>query len=748
MTYQSDEYKKPDTSLGNVTGDLSLIYTFADEPSSGVSYNFGLPPISGGSIPDISFLTDKSAASFSSFISPQICDLKSPAASISPSSPSAHKEADLKASSPTPAESHFLRIAEASSFPAKSELVSDVLSPQIAGNNCPRSKTYRDNDNDSNKDKSQSLLETNFTCESNSHSSSRVVAGEISANLRSTAENEIEVRDAHGAALFFGRFGIYPHKIRYKDRTEVEFLYDENENAIQLKDRDGMIWTRQTWPDENGFARWTSGKGESSDLSLVVLPNGTWQVVSGFNCVQTCTTDGAFHLWRPFPDEFDLNRTLFAIFKLIDKNQDSTLSQEEIANAAGVDWKQRQASELVVHLNEHFEEILRTRRHAATREGYGITIEDILAFDLLCSNQQNQLKKPPEHLLNLVEQLFRQLDKDRKGALTVGTIGSAYNERSQLNGALRSIVEFLQLALTRNNRNINTKGAEQNGNLTLEDVTRLFGEAYRETVANKLRVGGWPKTIEWLDKENASKKLFAHPESPLSSIQIEALRQFSCTEADFSAALASLTALCPHMVQRMVRDNSDGTYSVTFPGACSQPLVVVRPNQEEIANFLSDSSFGIWPAVIMAAFEKYASQNIGAHQPLPRSNVEAADAKCALLDLLTGESGHWLLLDLVDERSLALTIRNAIRQRRNMVCARWTGALCKVGRHDISGSRLHGIVGYEQNTGTVVLFNAVSHDPPSKGSDTAGSIMRLSVSNFKKAFDGLYMEDWSSVGIQ
>lgn len=564
--------------------------------------------------------------------------------------------------------------------------------------------------------------------------------------------------DANGAIIEFGNNGIYPDKVRYKDGTSVEFGYDHNDNLHSLRDRDGTCWLRRTMPDHANFAKWsTESNDQSADMSLVVLPNGTWQCINSYGNIQTCTTDGKILLWKPFPDSFDLKRTLFIMFRTIDKNQDSTLSKTEVSEAARCDWKDRSAVQFTALLKEHYDSILTKRHNAMYRDDTGITIEDILKYDEDIDRQQRTLTDPPQHVLDLVRNVFCQLDKERNGAITAHQVRRCYNERSSRTKSERAVIEIMHAALSAAYAGETPSFDSDCNNVTFDDLCRHFKIEYRNRIGLRLKTGGWAIEELWEDKLASNRFVFADAEDLVSSVQLNALRQNVPVSQQFIATFAAVVIQCPHIVARMIRDNGNGRLTVTFPGDPSHPVEVPVPLATDLANFPNHAQLGTWPAIILRAFEKYSKEN-SLSDRLPLSEFEATELKLAPLDLMTGSQGHWHNLRSVSVHDMHIMLRDVLKQRRAVVCASWGGAQkpqrsplyprqekeprCKFGK-------LYTVAGYNPHQSVVSLFDPDENIRTHSGhgfSGSASAVYEMTTSvklaDFVDCFDAIYVEDW------
>jgi hypothetical protein len=59
----------------------------------------------------------------------------------------------------------------------------------------------------------------------------------------------------------------------------------------------------------------------------------------------------------------------------------------------------------------------------------------------------------------------------------------------------------------------------------------------------------------------------------------------------------------------MIKDNGNGTYTVTFPGDKAHPIKIAAPTEAEMGLNAEPSEYGIWPNVLEKAFGEYFVEN-------------------------------------------------------------------------------------------------------------------------------------------
>jgi hypothetical protein len=80
-------------------------------------------------------------------------------------------------------------------------------------------------------------------------------------------------------------------------------------------------------------------------------------------------------------------------------------------------------------------------------------------------------------------------------------------------------------------------------------------------------------------------------------------------DCKFQAKLASLAQADPSAIVKMIQDNHDGTYTVTFPGDKEHPQIVTEPSQFEIDTFSPGAAE--WAAIIGKAYRQRENEPLG-----------------------------------------------------------------------------------------------------------------------------------------
>ncbi len=137
------------------------------------------------------------------------------------------------------------------------------------------------------------------------------------------------------------------------------------------------------------------------------------------------------------------------------------------------------------------------------------------------------------------------------------------------------------------------------------DGTISFRELWRHIRDSKVRTAYLAKRIELVLHQIPNRSLDAHltlyAGMGVDAIKPGAVRQGIIGNCIFLAILSSLAALRPRLIMQTMADNKNGTFTVTFPGASNEPILIIPPTETELLLYAGASKFGTWPAVLEKA---------------------------------------------------------------------------------------------------------------------------------------------------
>jgi hypothetical protein len=239
--------------------------------------------------------------------------------------------------------------------------------------------------------------------------------------------------------------------------------------------------------------------------------------------------------------------------------------------------------------------------------------------------------------------------------------------------------------------------------------------------------------------------LFATKDNPLASITPDAIDQGTIGNCYFLAAVASVAKTNPESIRDMIKDNRDGTFTVTFPGAPDQPITVEAPSQAELGLYNHGSKHGIWASVVEKAYGKYCQSSILNRLPnwesgnTPAEGADGGGWLASSIELLTGKQTDTDIVVLASEADTARKLTEAFssNQPRAVTCGIAKGVMEVFGAEGKTGdgfptAHAYSIIGFDPagpDGGTVTVRN-----PWGGPEGSTDGTMQISLRQFRDNF--------------
>ncbi len=172
-------------------------------------------------------------------------------------------------------------------------------------------------------------------------------------------------------------------------------------------------------------------------------------------------------------------------------------------------------------------------------------------------------------------------------------------------------------------------------------------------------------------------KLYGTSKNHREAIKPEAVCQGLVGNCYYMAGIASLAELKPEDISKMLKQNKDGTFTVTFPD--KKPIIVKPPTACELMLYAGVTEHGIWPAVLDKAFGKYCKDNPEFRKNKDRGDI---DQECSEgggttegICILTGREGHPLVdIDIKDRDKVWSAMADSLKNRLPVIAGSGFGA--------------------------------------------------------------------------
>jgi Ca2+-binding EF-hand superfamily protein len=421
------------------------------------------------------------------------------------------------------------------------------------------------------------------------------------------------------------------------------------------------------------------------------------------------------------------------IFDRIDANGDGFLSDKELATAVQNDQFKGKDAQVLAGLYRGREGLRNLSDDEFGRETTGVTRADIKAFD-------EQDKKNTEFRRQTTEvsdwltkkDRFKFVDEDKDGFMSQKEIEAAL-KNDHISETDRTNLEFLKKNYAilvdsyddepgKDEKGITQKDVDYSSDKTINEVTAGMGSTYSA-------------------QTEGVRALYASKDNPLASITPDAIKQGMIGNCYFESAVASVAATQPELIQKIIRDNKDGTYTVTFPGDPGQPITVDAPTETEMGLFNRGGKDGVWANVLEKAYGKYCNENIG----FRKNNIWGGNTHAEGAD--GGESDHGKAMKLLTGRereSVQVKPEQAAEVRQKLIDAlsgdNKRPVIAAVFRDQkavssdgFPASHMYSVTAFDPggaDGGTVTIRN-----PWGSGDDSTSGTKKISFNQFMKNFN-------------
>jgi hypothetical protein len=178
--------------------------------------------------------------------------------------------------------------------------------------------------------------------------------------------------------------------------------------------------------------------------------------------------------------------------------------------------------------------------------------------------------------------------------------------------------------------------------LTVKDFDDLDNKAMKDDMG-QLVSGVWASCYmvsNYAQEAGTSYDLYASKD-PLKSITPDAVKQGSIGDCYYEAVVASLAKSNPALIRDSIKDNHDGTYTVTFPGAKDEPITVKAPTEAELGLYNHGSKNGVWAAVFEKAYGQYSINHSLFNSNTPQEGADGGGTSGPVIKLLTGSDSSF-----------------------------------------------------------------------------------------------------------
>ncbi len=422
------------------------------------------------------------------------------------------------------------------------------------------------------------------------------------------------------------------------------------------------------------------------------------------------------------------------LFSQLDEDSDGYLSEGELADAVKSEKYTGRDAQVVAALYEKQDDLEEVSNDELGDENDGITRADLKQFDIdrdVIQTEWQQIGRARVFMDK--DDNFKKIDTDSDEYLTKSEISKAL-ERTDLTANERTSLEFLRDNVDDLEEANNDEFGDENDGITKKDLEEYGNDTVREVNGSMYRTNDAQK--------HGSRDLYSNKDNPLESIKPDAIKQGMIGNCYFEAAVAALAAVDPVAIQKMIKDNGDGTYTVTFPGNTDDPITVAAPTEAEMGLFNHASPDGTWASVLEKAYGAYCNKHWYRRGPRNlfggNTDAEGGDGGAIrsghALGLLTGRDNDTDSFAFASEAEIAEKLNAALNgpHKRPVVAGIRNYVFSNKTEEGFPVAHEYSVIGFDPkgpDGGTVTIRN-----PWGNGQDTTRGTIKISVKQFEKNF--------------
>lgn len=297
----------------------------------------------------------------------------------------------------------------------------------------------------------------------------------------------------------------------------------------------------------------------------------------------------------------------------------------------------------------------------------GVSAADIDSFQQRSNAQQNAYRDSTS-LVAWGDENLKRFDRSGGGVTTQDIdVALASPATSDTDRQMLSLLKD-HYARIQGTRPPNGSEVAVDTGLNAQDL-RAYQQQQASSPVAQLRgdIQGMMQRVSQGQQPGVTRDLFGNKENPLESIKPDAITQGHIGNCYLVAAIASVAQSNPQAIRDMIKDNGNGTYTVTFPGAKDNPITVKAPTQAEQGIFNGASQHGTWASVLeKAAGELYNQgwlRSIIGRTNSPAEGGDGGGLPGNALRLLTGNDTEFFTTSLNSQRNIADQLTAAFAEK-------------------------------------------------------------------------------------
>lgn len=409
--------------------------------------------------------------------------------------------------------------------------------------------------------------------------------------------------------------------------------------------------------------------------------NGGSQITCDIAVTAPTFSETAKHLWT-----------------FLGKKETDPITRAELDKAYKESPLEIREGAVLVLLRNHFDRV---------KDGQDITLSGLKKFDKMQEDARSE-----SEIANALEQgaagLFKDFDADKDNKINPKEIAEALKKA----GASETrAFERLEKKFDDIQKKDPDRPAMAPDGISTAALERYVSEM-RTNPEDDLWFGGiLNRTLRQATDKRTCGDLYSDSVDPVKSIKPQAVIQGGIGNCYFLSALSSLAEIDPEAIPRMIKDNKDGTYTVTFPHAPKEPITIAKPTGQELFTYARANEFGIWPAVMEKAYGTWAMASVWRRNPLknlypsniPQENADGGSMTHHGLKMLTDSSADvHFFAGVTKPDALHKVLVDAFKDKKPVTIFSSIG---KQMDPAVPTGHEYSVLGYDEKTKTVTIRN-------------------------------------------
>lgn len=285
-------------------------------------------------------------------------------------------------------------------------------------------------------------------------------------------------------------------------------------------------------------------------------------------------------------------------FPLIDRDRNGFISATELNSSLEDRSLNKNSVHFVMSARSTFERLQKIHDDAGAT---GISKHDLAAM-VNAQRSYHALRQEG------IDKIFARIDTNGDGKWSSAEIEAAASDPKQTFG-IRSLMKEVARSKDRIYEGTYVEGKSE---LTAASIKQRYSDwlpmavAIENGLVHDFSAAGSPAS----NAEGDVLPLYTNTSNPAASIVSEAVLQPDVAggNCQFVATLKSLAQVNKAAIAKMIRDNGNDTYTVTFPGAPDTPITVSRPVDMDLFTGRRPNDC-VWPYVLQKAYGRLRDQN-------------------------------------------------------------------------------------------------------------------------------------------